>query len=93
MLHCAHLQDAIDVSLSAARQHYNKGDNTMYELYEGSRRLAQAMYAVQNDDCIVNALARLLYYVPEQLREDMQALHDIMNGQTRPVGGEHHDRF
>lgn len=67
----------------------------MYELKEGSKRLARALYAVQNDDYTVHVLARLLCYYPEQLKLDMQALYDLleMNRKSCSHGGERNGRI
>jgi hypothetical protein len=53
----------------------------MYELRRGSARLVSALFNVQNDDYTINRLANYLNYIPQQLREDIQALSDFMDEQ------------
>lgn len=48
----------------------------MYELYNGSERLMNAIEHRIDDASFMAALADLLYYKPEQLRQDLQALRD-----------------
>lgn len=51
----------------------------MYELYRGSERLSGALYAVMDDKNTISILAKYLYYVPDQLQEDIQALDDRLH--------------
>ena len=51
----------------------------MYELKNGSARLANALLNVQDDDYTINRLAQLLHYLPEQLREDIQAINNYVS--------------
>ncbi len=52
------------------------GGRNMYELYNGSERLMNAIEHRIDDASFMAALADLLYYKPEQLRQDLQALRD-----------------
>ena len=49
----------------------------MYELIHGSARLTSALENAAAEPAKVEALARLLNYIPDQLREDIQALSDF----------------
>lgn len=51
----------------------------MYELYNGSERLMGAIERRVEDPEFLEALADLLYYQPEQLHDDIQALRDRLN--------------
>lgn len=48
----------------------------MYELYNGSERLLYALKRRLDDPVFINNLASVLYYQPEQLVQDIQALLD-----------------
>lgn len=48
----------------------------MYELEQGSKRLATALSAIKDDESTINRLAYLLSYRPSQLKEDIQAVYD-----------------
>ena len=54
----------------------------MYELYNGSERLMGAIERRMEDPEFMAALADLLYYQPEQLPEDIQALRDRLDGHS-----------
>lgn len=52
----------------------------MYELRNGSRRIARALRDVQYDDTVIANLTRILNYAtPDQLREDIRALDDYLD--------------
>ena len=51
----------------------------MYELVHGSHRLVGALDRCQGDKERIAALADVLYYVPEQLEQDIQALYDYIH--------------
>lgn len=52
----------------------------MYELRNGSRRIARALRDVQYDDTVIANLTRILNYAtPDQLREDIRALDDRLD--------------
>ena len=50
----------------------------MYELKNGTKRLATALQAVADDRQTVERLAYYLHYRPGQLAEDIQALNDYI---------------
>lgn len=49
----------------------------MYELKQGSARLVNALWNRAQDPEAIRKLAEVLYYVPEQLQEDIKALSDF----------------
>lgn len=51
----------------------------MYELMNGSERLMGAIERRVENPEFMAALADLLYYQPEQLQEDLQALRDRLD--------------
>ncbi len=51
----------------------------MYELYNGSERLMGAIENRVSDPVFLHQLAELLYYEPEQLAQDVQALRDRLD--------------
>lgn len=53
----------------------------MYELHNGSERLTDAIYRRKDDPAFLQELANLLNYHPEQLFQDIQALHDRLEEQ------------
>lgn len=48
----------------------------MYEKEQGANRLMVTLYHLKDDSAAMKQLAGTLNYVPEQLRQDIQALHD-----------------
>lgn len=50
----------------------------MYEKMTGSNRLAEAFERAINDPERLNLIADLLYYDPEQLKQDAQAVYDVL---------------
>ena len=48
----------------------------MYEKEQGTNRLVAALYHRLNDPAAMQQLAGTLNYLPEQLQQDIQALHD-----------------
>lgn len=50
----------------------------MYEKETGSKRLATAMLQALDDEYVLNRLAQHLNYRPRQLKEDIQALYDVV---------------
>lgn len=48
--------------------------NREIERINNARRLAYALYQRSGDDAAVKQLARILHYMPDQLRIDMQDL-------------------
>lgn len=48
----------------------------MYEMKSGTARLKSALWRRIEDQSFINALAKLLDYSPEQLKQDIQALQD-----------------
>lgn len=50
----------------------------MYELEQGTERLAYSLYNRADDSAFIERLASLLDYVPSQLSEDIQALIDYI---------------
>lgn len=48
----------------------------MYELENGSKRLAGALERAASDPAQLNRLAKLLNYMPEQLQQDIKAIND-----------------
>ena len=55
----------------------------MYELKQGTARLVSALYRRREDKFDLAYLATALNYVPEQLKEDIEALHDYFEQQER----------
>lgn len=55
----------------------------MYELKQGTARLVSALYRRREDKFDLAFLATTLNYVPEQLKEDIEALHDFFEQQER----------
>ena len=51
----------------------------MYELENGSKRLAGAIERRAEDEDFIRKLSDLLNYLPDQLKEDIQALNDKVN--------------
>ena len=51
----------------------------MYERKNGTKRLVSALYALMSDEQKLAQMADILYYVPDQLKEDIQALNDFTN--------------
>lgn len=50
----------------------------MYEKKQGAHRLTMALYRRAEDSDTVQRLAILLNYTPEQLKQDIHALHDYV---------------
>lgn len=48
----------------------------MYELKNGSARLATALATIKDDPTAIKMLAHALNYIPEQLEQDIRALYD-----------------
>lgn len=48
----------------------------MYELQDKTARIIKALYDRKDDEATITTLSRILSYSPEQLKEDIQALHD-----------------
>lgn len=48
----------------------------MYELNQGTNRIVSALYNRIGDDAAISQIANVTNYLPDQLREDVQALHD-----------------
>lgn len=55
----------------------------MYEKVAGSKRLAASLSRVEQDDQMLQRLARELHYLPDQLRQDIQAIRDLADEQTQ----------
>ena len=55
-----------------------KGENHMYERKNGSKRLATALQQAMDDEYVLSRLAQHLNYRPRQLREDIQAMYDVI---------------
>ena len=53
----------------------------MYELKQGTARLISALYRRREDKFDLAYLACALNYIPEQLKEDIEALHDYFEQQ------------
>ena len=51
----------------------------MYEFLNGSARLVGALERCADDPDRFSVLARLLYYCPDQLEQDIKALVDFYN--------------
>ena len=51
----------------------------MYELKNGSARLVSALERSKDDDYKIRQIAVLLNYMPDQLKQDIQALTDFYN--------------
>lgn len=67
-----------------------KGTATMYELKQGADRLTSALYRHKEDAQVIQAVAAALNYLPAQLMEDIQALHDSsLQDQATPDGSSH----
>ena len=49
----------------------------MYEFVGGTGRLSYALYHAKEDPARINRLAELLYYYPDQLKEDIEAATDF----------------
>lgn len=49
----------------------------MYELKNGSARLIYALNAIKEDSGAIAQIAQATNYLPQQLKEDIQALHDF----------------
>lgn len=52
------------------------GEIIMYELEQGSKRLATALKAIESDETALQRIADYLNYRPRQLAEDIAALYD-----------------
>lgn len=50
----------------------------MYEREVGSKRLVTAMLQALDDEYVLNRLAQHLNYRPRQLKEDIQAVYDVV---------------
>lgn len=50
-----------------------------------AHRLAYTLYQFAEDTNTINQLARLLHYMPEQLKEDMEAVHKYLNQLEKEV--------
>lgn len=51
----------------------------MYERTGGTKRLASALYAVKDDNQAITIIAEALRYLPQQLKEDIQAINDYVD--------------
>lgn len=49
----------------------------MYELRQGTARLIAALYSRKLDAGAIRKIAEATNYIPEQLQEDIAALHDF----------------
>lgn len=49
----------------------------MYERENGSKRIIKALYDRKENESVIKSIAYALDYLPEQLKEDIQALYDI----------------
>lgn len=49
----------------------------MYELKQGTGRLITALYSRKEDPTAIQRIAAATNYLPQQLREDIQALYDF----------------
>lgn len=54
----------------------------MYEIKNGSARLVSALYRRKEDESFINQIAELLNYMPEQLKQDIDALHDYYDASS-----------
>ena len=54
----------------------------MYELKQGTERLVNAICNIKDDLRNIEKLAVILNYIPEQLKEDIQALDDFIKSST-----------
>lgn len=50
----------------------------MYELKQGTVRLVSALYRRIEDPAALQRIAAATDYLPQQLKEDIQALHDYV---------------
>lgn len=60
----------------------------MYELEQGSRRLATALKAVESDAAALRRIADTLNYHPRQLAEDIAALYDKVYPDRKQPGSK-----
>ena len=49
----------------------------MYELKQGTARIVAALYSRKEDPVAIQRIAQATNYLPQQLREDIQALYDF----------------
>jgi len=49
----------------------------MYELRNGTARLINALDAIKEDSGAIEQIAQATNYLPQQLKEDIQALYDF----------------
>lgn len=49
----------------------------MYELRNGTARLINALDAIKEDSGAIERIAQATNYLPQQLKEDIQALYDF----------------
>ena len=61
----------------------------MYEFKNGSARLVYALDRRKDDPESISALAKDLYYIPEQLIQDIQALVDYYEQAERNEKNQH----
>ena len=50
----------------------------MKEGLSGAKRLANILWRYSEDEAVIKMLAAILNYVPEQLKEDIQALEEAI---------------
>lgn len=61
----------------------------MYELNNGSKRLATALKQIQGDTGTLQRLADLLQYRPKQLSEDIDAIYDKVYAEAKEAAQPH----
>lgn len=49
----------------------------MYELRNGTARLVNALNAIKEDNVAIARIAQATNYLPQQLKEDIQALYNF----------------
>lgn len=54
----------------------------MYEMQRGTERITAALSAAKGNKRALRVLSEILYYEPEQLQQDVQALEDFIRAHS-----------